>query len=488
MPHRVNRCLWFAALLAAAIFGAESAWGAPSTSQPSSHIVVADFETQVPEGTRSGNVQVKIVVDPGAAASGAGCLQIRLLNSTEDAYVIFQLPAQAAIDPQSKLVAWIRRADAGKPIRMHWFALDGDNWVIFQRRFEFDQGQEWVKLEWPLSGWRWGNERTGDWSDVRSIALRVESEASELYLDDIVLGPDPTSDAFREDFLRKTAFPGRKSRIAVEDGFLAGTDAVEEVSPADLKASLAQMKRIREWSRRVFGEAIHPTNDGPPMALLMFRNRDDYLAFFKRLGEQWNVDIVPPRGGGYTVQDISSCVYEANGVRGPAVALHESVHAVISRQLRLLPGSPAHAWLQEGLANYLQLCLYPESLRPGEYAENFSHAVGPKTFFRPLDEILGKPVQSRHYAQLASLVAYLIEEKPDWLRQIAQGLADGKELADILKGLDTDFAQLESLWFDWGTKTYALPPSTTPAQAPQRHFPLPEEWAIQTPAPAPAGT
>jgi hypothetical protein len=440
---------------------------------------------------------VKIVVDPSGAAAGSGYLQIRLLNSSEDAFVIFQLPPQTAVDPQSKLVAWVRRADAGKPIQMHWFALDGDNWVIFQRRFEFDQGQEWVKLEWPLSQWRWGNERTGEWADVRSIALRVESETAGIDLDDVILTGDPTSDPFREDFLRKMAFPDRKSRVAVEDGFLAGTDAMEEVSLADLKAVMTQMRLIREWTRRTFGEALRPTGESPPMALLLFRGREDYQAFYKRLGEWWNVDIVPPRGGGYTVQDISACVYEANGVRGPAVAFHESVHTVIGRQLRLLPGSPAHAWLQEGLANYLQLCLYPESLRPGEYAENFSHPIGPKTFFRPLGEIIGKPVQSRHYAQLASLTAYLVEERPDWLRQIAQGLAGGKELDEILKGLDTDLPQLERLWFEWGMKKYPLPTSpavpaspaapASPSPKPQRHFRLPEEWAARTLANATTG-
>jgi hypothetical protein len=482
MRSSTIRGLWLAAFfLTAQAAIASPAPGAPSTSRPAAPIVVADFETQVPEGTHSGNVQVKIVVDPGAAASGMGCLQIRLVNSSEDAYVIFPLPTQAAgIDPRSKLVASIRRGESGKPIRMHWFALNADNWVIFQRQFEFDQGVEWAKMEWPLSQWRWGDQRAGDWSDVRSIALRVESEVTDIYLDDITLWGESTSDAFREEFLRAAAFPGRKSRISVADGFLAGTDATDELSPEDLKAAIADMRRIRDWTKRVFGDSVRPTGDGPPVSLLVFRNRDDYLSFFKRLGERWNVEIVPPRGGGYTVQDISACVWDAAATHGQPVALHESVHAVVSRQLRLLPGAPAHAWLQEGLANYLQLCIHPDSLRPGEYADNFSQPIGAKTFFRPLGELLGKPVLSRHYAQLASLTAFLIEEKPDWLRQIARGLADGKELSDILRALGTDLPQLERLWFDWGVRTFVRPAGQP---RPERHFPLPEEWTAH-PAPA----
>ena len=472
--------------LAVLVSAALAAWptiapAAPTTSRPATPAVIADFETAVPDGTQSGNVEVKIVVDTGAAASGAGCLQIRLLKGSEDAYVIFPLPAHTNVDPGSKLVAWMRRTDAGKPIRMHWFALDGDNWVIFQRLFQFDPGAaEWVRVEWPLWQWRWGNERTGEWTDVRAIALRVESETSEIWLDDIGLTGVANTDGFREEFLKKAAFAGRKSRFVIEDGFLAATDAVEDVSLADLKDMIARMKQVRAWTKRVFGEAVRPTCDGPPTALLVFQKREDYVAFFKRLGQEWHVEIVPPRSGGYTVQDISACVYEPARGRKQPVAFHESVHSVLSRELRLLAGTPGHGWLHEGVANYLQLCLYPESLRAGEYADNFSHPIGAKTFFRPLEEVLSKPVP-RHYAQLASLTAFLVEEKPDWLKQIARGLADGKNLGDILKGLGTDVAGLEKLWFEWGQRTYG--PLVSQPDRPHRHFPPPQEWA---PEPHPA--
>jgi hypothetical protein len=474
MLHAISRGLAVAMLLCLGLENAAQAGLDYSTTRPAKSTSIADFESAAPEGTQSGNVEVKIVVDSRQAASGTGCLQIRILDNTQDAYVIFPLPAGASIDPQSKLVASIRRTDRGKPVRMHWFALDGDNWVIFQRQFQYDGDGEWVKMEWPLSQWRWGNERAGDWIDVRSLVLRLESEVSELYMDDLGLAEIAGEDAFREEFLRKTAFNGRKNRVAVADGFLAGTDATADISTDDLKEMIGQMKRVREWCGRIFGDSARPMTEGPPVALLVFSRRDDYLAFFKRLGEHWNVDIAPPRGGGYTVQDISACVYDAGAVRGQPVALHESVHAVVSRQLRLLPGAPAHAWLQEGLGNYIQLCVYPRSLPEGEYAKNFGRPIGPGTFFRPLDEIIGGPVSSKHYAQLASLAAWLVQEKPELLRAIARGLAEGEELPAILKAQRTSLAQMEKQWFEWGRGAYVI--AEPAASGPARHFPLPREW------------
>ncbi len=264
--------------------------------------------------------------------------------------------------------------------------------------------------------------------------------------------------------------------MAADGGLLVATDVEELLPGGDVKGLLGQMKNIRAWTRRTFADAVRPLTDGPPASLLVFRDREGYLGFFQRLGRQWNVEIVPPKTGGYTVQDLSACVHEPLRAGGLPVALHEGTHAVVSHELRLLPGSPAHAWLQEGLANYLQLCLYPQCLRGGEYAANFGKPIGPRTFFRPLEEILGKPVASRHYAQLASLVAWMIEERSDWLRAIAKGLADGRPLQDILNDLGTDLPEMEKLWLAWGKRTYVDPVS---AGVPDtgRHFPVPPEWA-----------
>ncbi|HUT60201.1 MAG TPA: hypothetical protein VNA25_20335, partial [Phycisphaerae bacterium] len=458
------RALRAVALCTAIAAASGTSAGAMKTAKPGGDVRIADFERQVPEGTHVGNVQANIVTDEGAAASGAGCLRLEQLDGREDAYLIFPLPADTKLTQRSKLVAWIRRTDTGKPIRMHWFALDGENWVIFQRLFHYEGGSTWVKMEWPLSQWRWGNERAGEWSDVRALALRVETKAAGLYLDDIHLTEDTLTDAFREEFLKKTAFGGRKSLLTIEDGLLVATDAVKQLNYADLKGMVAQMKQIRSWVKRTFGESARPISGAPPMALLVFAKRPDYLSFFKRLGTHWNVRIAPPRSGGYTVQDVAACVHERSGPEGQPVVLHETVHAVVCRELRLLPGAPAHAWLQEGLANYLQLCVYPESLEADLYAKHFSQPIGETTFFRPLKELLGKRVNCCHYAQLASLVAYLLEERPDWLGQIAAGLAAGKQLKAILRSLDTDIDELQRMWLEWGKRTYCQPnPRLEPA-------------------------
>ena len=55
------------------------------------------------------------------------------------------------------------------------------------------------------------------------------------------------------------------------------------------------------------------------------------------------------------------------GVRRP-VYVHESTHAVVARDLRLLTGNAKHSPLQEGIATYVQLCLHPDSVDRGAFA------------------------------------------------------------------------------------------------------------------------
>ena len=153
------------------------------------------------------------------------------------------------------------------------------------------------------------------------------------------------------------------------------------------------------------------------------------------------------------------------------VFFHESVHAVFAHDVRLLTGHDHQSWLHEGLAAYLQVCVFPRSLDPRMLPPQFARPIpadGSGTFL-PLGALMTKRVSTKHYAQLVTLMAYLVEEKPQWLPVVAQALADGKRVEQALEACGTTAAELEAEWFKWG-KARFRPGDGKPA------FPQPDEF------------
>jgi hypothetical protein len=143
----------------------------------------------------------------------------------------------------------------------------------------------------------------------------------------------------------------------------------------------------------------------------------------------------------------------------------------VAHDVRLLPGT-RHSWLQEGVGNYLQLCVFPQSLKGGSLAQAFAAEPGARgAFFQPIDVVLGPSNEVRLHAQRATLFGYLLHEKPQWLPIIAKSMADGASAADALKKCDTTPAALEEGWRQWGRKWFD---HRDPADG--VHFPLPKEW------------
>jgi len=456
---------------------------------------LVDFESGLPAGAKAKCGSISLVAD-GSAAVGNRCLRYRRSAGAGGAsYLLLPLPRAGGISPDGKLSAWIKTQRSSRPVRLRWHALGRDNGILFQRRFEIDNNAEWTRIEWDIFRWRWGDGRVGDWSQVQAIALRVESDVDSLWLDDVrfrksrPLRPD-AGERLPRRWLRKIAFGDCKLRAVAGDEFVVCTDAVEDLSRADLKRVIERAGRARKWLGRVFGGQVKSTRRRHAPKLLIFRRDRDYRAFFRRLGSQWNCSIVPPTGGGYTVQDISAAPYDSRWGPDSPVLLHEAVHSLVARELHLPTGTVEHSWLQEGLANYLQLCVHPQSMDWQGYARNFRGRIGRGTFFRPLSEIFSRRVTRRHYSQVASVVAFLVAEHPQWLRELARGLAKDRPLGDILADLGADLRRLEELWFAWGKKTLATVAGVL--VGPRTHFPLPPEWIEpagrrQTPTTNPAG-
>lgn len=412
----------------------------------SQELVVADFESQIPVPLQAKNATAEISSEE--PAQGQAFLRLDLTG--QRAYV--RLPVGVGFAGRDRLSAAFRTPVA---VELRWLALDRRGRPIFQRRFRLEGSEKWIRLEEPLRDWRWDDQRVGRWPEVRELALRVESSASRIDVDDIrLLGVETAED--RAKWLVQLAFGDRQLRIARQDDLLVATDAIDAFPDDDLHRLLKQMHQARQFVRRVFGQAVCTEQEPMPIALLIFAdeaNREDFLS---RLGRQWRVQIAPPAAQGYTVQDIATAVHRAElGVRRP-VFLHEAVHAIVARELGLLVSHDPHTPIQEGIANYVQLCVHPESLDRQTYIRNFRGEIDPsgRGFFKPLELLFAGRATAERYAQLASVTAYMVEHDQPLLNELVNGLAEGRTAGEVLASHGLSWQRFQEGWQSWGRRKF----------------------------------
>jgi len=317
------------------------------------------------------------------------------------------LPARVEMVGHDQLSARLRVAATQPSVDLTWMALDGEAKPIFIRRFSLPPGEKWVALDQPLRLWRWSDGHVGDWDDVRQLALRIDSrDVTQLDVDDLRLTGAAPRDA-RATWLLRLAFGAdHPPRVAQSEGFMVATEAVDAFSDEDLHRLLTDAKHARAFVRRIFIDAVRPTNDlGSPALLLIFSDNANRSGFLDRLGDAWNARIVQRDAQGFTVHDIGTATYDKErGVRRP-VYLHEAVHAIVARDLRLQVGYAPHKPLQEGIANYIQLCVHPKSIDRDAYVKAFAEGVDEsgKRIFKPL-EFLFAPVVKGDIAGTAEAV------------------------------------------------------------------------------------
>jgi len=445
---------------------------AMSQSAAPSEEVIADFEAAaVQQLATARNAKAHVVID-ASAPRGRSFLRLDLdADAAEQgAYVRLDLKLNSGFADRASLAAMLRAPDAPQRVQLRWLALDARGRPIFQRRFQLDPGEQWIQLDAPLRTWRWDNARVADWDEVRGLALRVESPAKRIELDELRLSGSET-DEQRAQWLMDLAFRSHPRAFVLEDGLLVASDAQPALGKAELFRLLHDMRSARGFVRRVFGEAVQATDELGPVTLLIFAGPLDEKAFYERLGEQWQAEIRPPTQGGYSVQDIATSTYRAElGPRRP-VYVHESVHAIVARDLRLLTGHQPHTPLQEGIASYVQACVHPRSLSRRDLAAQFVKPIDPagKGLFKPLAMLFDSPVTTNQYAQLASVVAYLAENDVELLRSLARGLAEGQNATRVLQSRGMSWEELQDAWLAWGQRRFAetSDDSTAPFQLPE---------------------
>lgn len=323
------------------------------------------------------------------------------------------------------------RVRASRPVVLRWTALDDGGRALFQRRVDFGGGAVWTEIEEPLALWRWGDGVAGDWARVRRFSVSADGE---FEIDGVRLIAGE-----HEAWVRDVAFDG--GRFVEAGGLTIGTDAED----LDLDRLAARLRPIDAWLSRVFEAPPRPA------MLLVFRDREAYVEFFKRLGAAWRVSIAPPSAGGYTVQNIAASFFDPNQGADRPVFLHEAVHAAVAARLGLVCGADGHDPWQEALANYVQLAVHPDSLERGAYRTLFSGDLV------PLAGLFAGRATTAQYARLASVVGFLAEEDPARLR--AAVTAEG-----------VDLEALERDWWAWGCRVFVDEGRADP------HFARPAEW------------
>lgn len=463
-----------ATILAALTARAAGQASAPASREAGEAVVLFDGG----EAPSARNATVAVAKDD----EGKAYLVAKAKDANARLELRWDLPAGTDLSTASALTAAIRVAGARTSLTVRWCALDANGRVIRQRRLDVAPRAGMQESNWPLYLWRWGDQSVGGWDEVRAIVLRAEDPVQELRLAAVRFAGGDRGGASAQGpqgWLMQAAFEGRKFHTVALGPMTAASDA-DEMSDDDLRRLAGNMNRVAAWAHRTMPRAWRPLNDGGGASMLVFGRRVDWENFYERLGRQWSVAIPRPASGGYTVQDIAGSSFDANAGHDRAVYFHEGVHAVLARHVRLLEAAPTHAWLQEGMANYLQLCVYPASLKGGTYGRRFGEGLDANSFFRPLSELVAAPCDASRYAQLASIIAFLVEEHGDWLDRLAAGAAAGTPIDATLRECGTTLDELQSAWLAWGRGRFPAA-SSTAASAPAASSPFekPKEWKAQ---------
>jgi len=406
--------------------------------------------------------------------------------------IVVPLPAGLDLSRHGSLELSVRApsADGHPPPVVRLLALDADGRTLFSRRLREAPRGAWSGAAQPLYLFRWG-DRVGRWSEVRAVGVATYGGPS-LEVDHLRAGAGDRgarSAAPPEGWLARLAF-GAAARDATEGEDDEEARAEAEGSPPprpvrveagpvrllldptvkeDAAASARvgeRVSRISAWLDRVAASAVEPVDDAP-VEVILAADADGVNRFLRRLGRQWRVGIgFPPRGSGYTIQDIAVVPYDPKlGIDRPVV-FHEAIHAVVARRLRIPPGHGPADWFQEGLATYLQFALFTGSFDRRQWP-----AVVERS--RPLAEVAKDPVFN-DYPGLAGVMAFLVAERPPWVGSLARSLARGATFEEAVKAAPGGgtVAALDRDWRHWARRT--LCDKKAPPDAP--HWPVPEEW------------
>lgn len=330
--------------------------------------------------------------------------------------------------------------------------VEADGLARFVRRIELNNSG-WQQQRLALRWFRWGDGRVPHWDRVKRIGLVLRGP-SDLAIDAIRVlpGTDDQSAEIPLAELRELAFPGLEAKQVHE----LAADHVTLLSNAaalDAPSLLDHLKLVSDEVHRLLPFLERCSQ---PPKLLVFATPDEYRAFPARLAERLGARGVSPRAGGYTVQGLATSFWDdALGTRRP-VYTHEFVHAILCQATSI---QARGEWVQEGLANLIQLKFHPQA----DFAEIVTRGLRDERRRLPLDQLCaGKEIPLDRYWQAATVVETLLLIEP--YRGSVQALLDafsrtgstdlGPHLQPVLH---TSWDQLTVDWHEHCRRTYDMP-------------------------------
>ena len=239
------------------------------------------------------------------------------------------------------------------------------------------------------------------WEWVRYMGVVIRTPGSvDIERIGVVDAPDRTR-VLKSADLQAIAFPdaGDSIRQIVGTEYLVLTDA-PEVSLPEVKA---KAETLMKWLREDLAFLPRVEERAP---LLLFRGEEAYRGFPAQWAKHTGGKLHEAGLSGFTLNGLAAAYVDPEFSRIRQVWFHELVHAWIGRTGRLADDG---SWLQEGLASYYQLRLFPwaridREVRAGLQDEKNRTPLG----------VLcnGEELQFEQYWQAATVVRMLVEEEP----------------------------------------------------------------------------
>lgn len=426
-------------------------------------VLVLDFESRAlgDEWTAAGDVQAERRAGPafdatGALAPDAPSGQALIVTSGKGRGGLATRPgvAPAEIGDCESLSLWIHRSPeeaqrrASTTLELQFVEVPG---VRLWRKLVVDHSG-WRRFDLPLRHFGWDATRVPHLGRIANLVIVLrdggELAIDEIRLHDVDAGPGAflTTAEVRELAFgpppqqrdEATALPDDGVRVLARGGFELLTD----VAALDADALFARL----ESAAAALAPLVPPDEETRRVPRLVVFARDGaYREFAPRLGDCYARVASPPRSDGYTLLGIAHAAWSEEFATARPVFVHEFVHALLECRA-LLPNQSE--WLQEGLANHVQVLLHPQA----DLAAIVTRALTDPAAQLGLPELTsGRPIEVRHYWQALTLVQTLAlsERYRAHFPELVAALraAGSTELAPHLDAvLGTTFEELEREW------------------------------------------
>ncbi len=242
-------------------------------------------------------------------------------------------------------------------------------------------------------------------------------------------------------------------------GIVLWTDA-----PIDGREVIARLEAAREYLQSAM-EPRRPATARPcrPVGVAVYNRTEDYLALWPRVGAHYRGTFGTIRTDGYSCRVFCATSFgsaEEFRRRRPVIC-HEFAHVWLYQRYGLANDGN---WLTEGLANAVQLRIFPDCGDRGDFVRwmEWGRMV-------PLKRLMDmKRIAPKDYWQAATLVEMLLVRYPDRVPAVVAAYSKGASGYAIAAGvLKTDFHTLTKQWAEH-VRLSARKAETSPATAPTR--------------------